>query len=160
MKISDGVEWSAHACAILACLPEGAALSASALADFHALPKAYLAKHLQALARAGVVMSVKGSGGGYRLAKPAGELTMLDIRFAIEGSSPDFRCREIRRNGPCGLREANAPPCSIAAAFWKAEEAYRTALNAVTVADVVSIIGSSATPERTRFFVSWLTSVS
>ena len=54
MKLSDGVEWGVHACTLLAVLPSDAALPAPRLAEYHGVPSAYLAKHLQALARAGV----------------------------------------------------------------------------------------------------------
>ena len=54
MKMSEGVEWTAHACVLLAALPPGVGLPANALAEFHELAPAYMAKHMQALARAGV----------------------------------------------------------------------------------------------------------
>ena len=75
MRMSEGVEWTAHACVLLAALPPGVGLPAAALAEFHYLAPAYMAKHMQALARAGVVESIRGAGGGYRLARPAGEVT-------------------------------------------------------------------------------------
>ena len=55
MKMSEGVEWTAHACALLAALPPGMGLPAAALAEFHYLAPAYMAKHMQALARANKV---------------------------------------------------------------------------------------------------------
>ncbi len=55
MKMSEGVEWTAHACVLLAALPPRVGLPANALAEFHALAPAYMAKHMQALTRAGVV---------------------------------------------------------------------------------------------------------
>ena len=72
VKLSDGVEWGVHACVLLAVLPPDAALPAARLAEYHGVPSAYLAKHLQALARGGVLETVKGPRGGYRLARPAG----------------------------------------------------------------------------------------
>ena len=39
---------------------------------------AYLAKHLQALARAGIVVSLPGAKGGYKLSRPAAQITLLD----------------------------------------------------------------------------------
>jgi Rrf2 family protein len=156
MKISDGVEWAAHACALLALLPEGVALNAAALAEFHTLPQAYMAKHMQALARAGVVTSVRGARGGYRLARPPSEVTMLDIRIAIEGPGPDFHCREIRRNGPCASRKTGGAPCTIAAAFWAAETAYRTQLQTVTVADIVADLARGMDEDRLERFRAWL----
>ena len=46
--MSDGVEWAIHCCTMLAVLPDGEALPAARLAEFHEVPPAYLAKHLQA----------------------------------------------------------------------------------------------------------------
>jgi DNA-binding IscR family transcriptional regulator len=57
MKLGDGVEWGLHCCALLAALPPDDALPATKLAEYHGVPGAYLAKHLQALARAGIVES-------------------------------------------------------------------------------------------------------
>ena len=52
------------------------------------MPPAYLAKHLQALAQAGIVESVAGRKGGYRLRRPAGEITLLEVVDAVEGTGP------------------------------------------------------------------------
>ena len=103
MKLSDGVEWGVHACVLLAVLPPDAALPAARLAEYHGVPSAYLAKHLQALARAEVLETVKGPRGGYRLARPAAEITVLDVVEAIDGDEPAFRCTEIRRRGPSAV---------------------------------------------------------
>src|SRR3954452_19316705 len=100
MRMSDGVEWGVHVCTLLAALPSDGALPAARLAEFHGVPPAYLAKHLQALARAGIITSTHGPKGGYRLAKPARQITLLEVVDAIEGAEPSFRCSEIRRPGP------------------------------------------------------------
>jgi DNA-binding IscR family transcriptional regulator len=55
MRMGDGVEWALHSCTMLALLPPESALPAARLAEFHGVPAAYLAKHLQALSQAGIV---------------------------------------------------------------------------------------------------------
>ena len=92
MQISRGVEWAAHAASLLATLPEGMGLRAEALAQYHGVPQAYMAKQMQALSKAGLVHTSRGRQGGYRLAKPAEEITLWDIMAAIEGKSPAFTC--------------------------------------------------------------------
>jgi Rrf2 family protein len=159
MKISDGVEWSCHACAVLAGLPQGVALPASALAAFHELPPAYMAKHLQALSRAGIVRSVRGVGGGYRLARPANEIGLWDIRQAIEGAAPDFQCREIRRSGPCSEFGASSRPCAIASAFWTAERAYQQSLQSVTVAHIAQGVAKLYGAKGVARFSAWVKEV-
>jgi Rrf2 family protein len=160
MKIGEGVEWSCHACAILAGLPQGVALRASALAAFHELPPAYMAKHLQALSRAGIVRSVRGVRGGYRLARPANEISLWDIRQAIEGATSDFQCREIRRKGPCSEFGEAARPCAIAAAFWAAERVYQQTLELATVAHIAHGVAKLYGAKGTARFSAWVKEVS
>src|SRR5262245_42477747 len=103
MRISEGVEWGLHCCTLLAVLPEGQTLPSARLAEYHELPPAYLAKHLQALSRAGIIESVQGAKGGYRLSRPAAEIPVLDVVLAIEGDEPAFQCAEIRQCGPASV---------------------------------------------------------
>jgi len=155
MRMSEGVEWTAHACALLAALPPGVGLPAAVLAEFHYLAPAYMAKHMQALARAGVVESVRGAGGGYRLAKPASEITLWEIVEAIEGAEPPFRCTEIRGQGPCPSTDFRKP-CEITSVFRKAETAWRTELKSVSLADIAAEVGRKATPARRAQLTQWL----
>ena len=157
MKMSKGVEWAAHACAILALLPPGSALPGDALADFLDVPRPYMAKQLQALSRAGIVIAQRGVAGGYRLARPADSISLWDIAAAIEGSAPIFRCTEVRRNGPCGASPAECPgPCEIAAAFQSAETAYRQTLAAVPLTDIVAGAARTATEDRKQRINEWI----
>jgi len=137
MKLGDGVEQAIHCVTMLAALPEGRLLSAAALAEFHGVSTSYLLKHLQALSGTGIVTTVPGPRGGYRLAKSASNITLLDIVLAVEGPEPAFRCKEIRQNGPNPLPpERFTSPCAINAAMLRAERAYRTELNSVSIADL------------------------
>jgi Rrf2 family protein len=157
MRMSDGVEWTAHACVALGALPEGVGLSAAALAELNDLPPAYMAKHMQALARAGVVTSVRGAGGGYRLARPAAEVSLWDIVEAIEGPEPAFRCTEIRQQGPCAAKPADCKhPCGIAAAFYAAEKAWRGALKGVTLDVILADLAKKQSPARRAELLGWL----
>jgi Rrf2 family protein len=145
MQLSDGVEWGLHCATLLSFLPDGHALPAARLAEYHGVPGAYLAKHLQSLSRAGVVESVPGARGGYRLARPPTEISMLDVVEALDGHDSAFRCTEIRRRGPTAVpaREYRAP-CAIHAVMDRADAAWRAELAAVTIADIVTMLGKSA----------------
>ena len=136
--MSEGVEWVLHSCTVLAALPDGQALPAAKLAEFHGVAPAYLAKHLQAAAAAGIVTSVPGPRGGYRLGRPAAEIPLLDVVLAVDGDDTAFRCSEIRQRGPVSSPpDAFRRPCGIARAMWRAEDAWRAELQATTVADLV-----------------------
>lgn len=139
MKLGDGVEQSIHCTAVLSGLSAGGVLSAAALAEFHGVSTSYLLKHLQALSGAGILETVPGPKGGYRLAKKPEDISLLDIVLAVEGPAPAFRCSEIRQRGP------NPPPqryftkpCQITAAMLRAERAYRAELASTSIADILA----------------------
>lgn len=160
MRLGEGVEWAVHCCTLLAVLPEGMTLPATRLAEYHEVTPSYLAKHLQALREAGIVTSSTGRYGGYRLARPADEITLLDVVLAVEGGRRAFRCTEIRRCGPSAVPEATyAKPCGIAAAMHRAEDAWRASLAEATVADMVGEALRNAHPEALERGATWIQSV-
>lgn len=138
MKLAEGVEWALHCC-ILLHWAEREAVPAAKLAEYHDLPAAYLNKQLQALGRTGVLTSQPGPRGGFRLAKPPEQITLMDVVAAIEGPEDAFRCTEIRQQGQAaGSRESFRTPCSISTAMRRAELAWRRALAEQTLADVIA----------------------
>ncbi|MFC5585563.1 RrF2 family transcriptional regulator [Nitratireductor kimnyeongensis] len=152
MKLSDGVEASVHCATLLAQLDEGRTMPASALAEYHGLSQSYLLKHLKQLTAAGLLESVPGPHGGYRLARSADAVTLLDVVLAIEGPKPAFRCAEIRQRGPGALEpKAYAKPCGINAAMLRAEQAYRAELRKTRLSDVISDYQASADPRSLAF---------
>lgn len=157
MKLGEGVEWAAHVASLLALLPTGRALPLRALAQFFDLPEPYLAKHLQKLSRAGLVVSRRGPGGGYGLGRPAADITLAEIVRAVEGGGRAFRCTEIRRRGPSGVADAcYRGACGIARAMWKAEAAYASALASVTLAELAATGAAETPPEQARSAALWV----
>lgn len=151
MKLGEGVEAATHCATLLAGLEGGATVPAAALAARFGLSASYLLKHLQALAGRGVLESLPGPAGGYRLARPADQVTLLDIVLAIEGPEPAFRCRDIRRKGCVRLPDAAyARPCAIDAAMQRAEAAWRGALAATSLADLQAEFRRDAHPQAVR----------
>jgi Rrf2 family protein len=157
MKMSQGIEWSIHCCAVLALLPPGRALRIEKLAEFYDLPVPYLRKHYQALSRAGVLTTAPGPRGGYALARAADEISLLDIYEAVEGKEPAFRCSEIRRQGPTTCGQKLYPvACNIATSMWKAEAAYRAELAAVNLTQVLSEASMQISDARKAKSREWL----
>jgi Rrf2 family protein len=160
MQMGEGVEWALHSCALLALVPPDRTLPAARLAEYHGVPPAYLAKHLQALAQAGIVESVPGRKGGYRLSRPADEVTLLEVIEAVEGTGPSFRCREIRRRGPARLPASEyRAPCGIDAAMQRAEDAWRAELATQTIGDVLRHLSVSVSPVAVRKSAAWFQEV-
>ena len=158
--MSERVEWAAHCAVLLALLPDGRSLSAARLAEYHGVPGPYLAKSLQALMQSGIVGSRAGRSGGYRLARPATDVTLLEVYDAIEGDGTFFRCTEIRRRGPTRVAASRySPVCGVAAAMWDAERAWRDSLAGVTLADLAAGTVAQAPPEAVAKGVRWLATV-
>jgi Rrf2 family protein len=157
MRLGDGVEWALHCCTVLAVVPSDEALPAAKLAEFHGVPPAYLAKHLQALSRAGITDSVPGKRGGYRLARPAAEITLLDVVDAVEGTDPVFRCTEIRQRGPASLPVSEyRAACTITVAMRRAEAAYRAELRSQSVLDLVLALSEVIDPRAVEKAMAWM----
>lgn len=56
------------------------------------IPRSFLAKILQRLARAAIVKSFRGVKGGFQLNRPPAEISLLDVIEAIEGPVAMNRC--------------------------------------------------------------------
>ncbi|MBB1261911.1 RrF2 family transcriptional regulator [Streptomyces alkaliterrae] len=155
MKMSNGVEWALHCCVSLS--QATSPVPVARFAELHGVPTAYLAKQLQALSRAGIVRSVPGPSGGYRLTRAPSEITVLEVVEAVDGREPPFRCTEIRRRGPLALSpESCAKPCAVARAMASADAAWRGALADVTVADLGRSIDTDSSGTAMRELRGWL----
>jgi Rrf2 family protein len=148
MKLSEGVEWALHCTWTLAAAPSAEPLSTRRLAEFYDLPAPYLAKVLTSLVRAGVLTATSGPRGGFRLARPASDITAAEVVEAVEGRGQLFSCTEIRQRGPVPLTGAACrTPCGISRLMDRAERAWWSELAATTVADLVHTSGVGA-PQR------------
>lgn len=157
MMLKSQVEWVLHCCAILAGLPEKRYLATRDLAEFHGIPKEYLSKALQSLSQAAIVESTLGPSGGYRLAKPATEITFLDIVEAVEGKRSTFVCSEIRKNNPC--RDADyceTKPCPVARVMWEADHEWRKKLRSVRLSDLVEELANELPADLWEKSFEWV----
>lgn len=116
----------------LARLPEGVYGGAAKIAHEIRAPQNYLGKLLQALARAGLVISQKGLGGGFRLARDADEITLYDVVEPLEHLSRWSGCllgqRECSDEAACGIHEQ-----------WKrVRNAYLRLLTRTTISDLLA----------------------
>jgi Rrf2 family protein len=153
--MSGGVEWALH-CTVVLTAAESP-VPAARLAELHDVSATYLAKQLQALSRAGLIQSVQGHAGGYVLTRPAQQITVLDVVEAVDGARPAFQCTEIRQRGPMATpAEACRTPCAISRAMSAADDAWRAALAAVSVADLARSVTGDYGPGTFASIRGWL----
>lgn len=127
--LSQTVEYALRAAVYLAGQPE--ARTNRQIARATRVPPAYLSKVLQSLARAGVVHSQRGIHGGFSLAKPADQLTVLDIVNAVE---PLQRIREC----PLKLESHGANLCPLHRRLDNALAMVEKAFSQSTLAEVLA----------------------
>ncbi|WP_402377294.1 RrF2 family transcriptional regulator [Isoptericola rhizosphaerae] len=149
MKLPESTEWALHSVTALAQVPREA-VSARRLAEHFGLPSPYLSKQLALLVRAGVLSASTGPRGGFRLARPASSITLLDVVEAVDGSADPYTCHEIRQQGRgAAPLEECVEPCLLAQKMRKAHLAWQGSLRAVVVSELVGSL-SEEVVARTR----------
>ena len=133
--MTQTVEYALRAMTILA-YREGESCTTEAVADLTKVPVAYLAKILQGLAKAGLIRTQRGVGGGVSLAKKATELTILDVVNAVE---------PIRRYKVCplGIQSHGAQLCPLHTRLDKSLADLEESFRGMRLADILSEPSSS-----------------
>lgn len=96
--LGKNVEYAIHSLVYLIDTPQESTITVRDLAHFQKISETYLAKAFTKLKKAGIVRSNIGVKGDYKLARPASEITFLDIVLAVEGEISFFECNNIRDN--------------------------------------------------------------
>ena len=98
------------------------------------IPKSFLAKILQSLAKASILKSFKGINGGFTLAHDTHDINMLDVMTAVEGKSPAvFECSPSLADCPSD----RASLCSIWPFLNKLQGKIDSFLGELTLADIL-----------------------
>ena len=109
------------------------ALSLAAIAERQQISRPYLEQLFARLRREGLVRSVRGPGGGYRLARPAEEMSVADVVTAVDEPLRATRCRG---DGPgCMTGGARCLTHDLWAETGRQLQAY---LSGVSLADVLA----------------------
>ena len=128
MKISAKAEYACLAVVALAGHPEGVPLRIREIAESHGIPERYLVQILLQLKGSGLVSSTRGAAGGYRLARPAAEISLGEVLSAIDGPGEP-------------PREAAGPAGRALASIWEdLRDAERTVLGRTSIAQIAERI--------------------
>jgi Rrf2 family protein len=106
LRISEAAKLGLHATALIARSERR--LSVRELAERLCVSHSHLAKVMQRLVAAGLLDSERGARGGFRLAKAADHVTLLEVWEALDGELGDSRClfeRPVCGVGQCVLGE-------------------------------------------------------
>jgi Rrf2 family protein len=109
------------------------ARSAKDIAEAYHIPPPLLAKILQTLAKAGLLVSHAGTNGGYALARPAKEISAFEVIRAIDG--PLFITSCITIHGTCDL----AGHCTIKEPLRKVNDSIKDLLSGIRISDLAEV---------------------
>jgi len=131
LRLSKKSDYALIAMKHLATRPDGGgSSSAREISESYAIPLELMAKVLQRLVRARLLVSVQGTRGGYRLGRNAAQISVADVIQAVDGpvtvtacSPDDHTCDQFTK-------------CSIRDPLWKIKNVILDALTTVSVAEM------------------------
>jgi Rrf2 family protein len=85
MKLTRASDYALGALVHLVRAGDGGPVPSHLIADAHGIPERFLVKVLRPLVNAGILRSVKGPGGGYRLGRAPKEVSLLEVVEAVDG---------------------------------------------------------------------------
>ncbi|MBA2303595.1 MAG: SUF system Fe-S cluster assembly regulator [Acidobacteria bacterium] len=132
LRLSKKADYALMAMKHLATRTDSASASAREIAEQYDIPIELMAKVLQRLARRGLVTSLQGTRGGYRLARQTSQISVADIIEAIEGPLRVTACSTEEEN--CG----QYAKCSIRDPLWKIKDRIVSALSDCSLLEIVS----------------------
>jgi Rrf2 family transcriptional regulator, cysteine metabolism repressor len=124
---------------------EAEPVALAAVAEAELLPLSYLEHLVAKLRQAGLVSSVRGAHGGYRLAKPAAEIAMLDVVEALEGPIAPMECFHPDREGRvlCSHETDGDRACATKLLWTRVHGGVTKALAGTTLAELVEFADSA-----------------
>ena len=130
LRVTKLTDYATVVLTVLAARP-GEVLSATELADAAGLEPPTVSKLLKPLAQAGLVEGLRGVHGGYRLARPATDISLIEIVEAMEGPLAITECSHD--HSQCGIAEQ----CGVRSNWRLINDVVAEALRNVTLAQML-----------------------
>jgi Rrf2 family protein len=116
LRISRKIDYGLRAMIYLASIPPDTIVPFREIARQMMVPEDFLAKILKTLVDQGMVRSTRGPHGGYALARPAGEISFLEVIEAVEGPIAINVC--LDGEDPC----SKASACTMVDVWRRGQE--------------------------------------
>jgi Rrf2 family protein len=133
MRLTRASSYALHAIVYLAAKKPNEPMPSHLVAQARGIPERFLLKVLKPLVSARLLLSVKGPNGGYRLAKPANQISMLEVVEAVDGPIRGYAPLS-QNHGTGGLDRKFETICNQAA------DQIRAQLEKVRIADLAPLI--------------------
>ena len=132
MKLSTRGRYGLRAVTDLAVHSKDGPVSISSIAERQELSEGYLEQLIAKLKKAGIVKSIRGSGGGYELARLPKDISAGDILRALEGDMKVVDCPESKE--AC----ANYDACVTKYVWRRINDSINTAVDAMTLEEIIN----------------------
>ncbi len=130
LKLTKKADYGLIAMRYLAETGANCSFSAKDIAEAHGIPAELLAKILQRLVKAGLLVSQQGINGGYALARDAQKISALEVIRAIEG--PLFLTSCVTTRGECG----QTSHCTVREPLRKVSQSIEEVLGKISIGDM------------------------
>jgi Rrf2 family protein len=135
MKLTRASSYAIHAVVYMAQQKSDKPVASHKVADERGMPERFLLKVLKPLVSAGVLRSIKGPNGGYQLARPISEVSLLEIVEAVDG--------RLRGQAPFDAKSNTALNGKLTDICNQSAEAVRKTFEKVRVSDLVGAKGDN-----------------
>lgn len=133
MKLSTKGRYGLRAIVDLAVYSEKESVSISSIARRQNISERYLEQLAGKLKKAGLIMSTRGAQGGYRLARPADEISVGDVLRALEGNLEAVGCQGLKPEGGC----ESADFCVTKHVWQKINESITQAVDEIMLEELI-----------------------
>lgn len=154
MNMKPGVEQSVYAVLLLNMLPDKAVLPGEAISQQLGTSPTYFQKLLRKLVNAGLIMSIPGVKGGFKLNKKPEEINVFDIYVAIEGQQSLYSPSGVLSD----LLELEKPErcCLLTDLMIEAESAWRARMEQETIKSLSQKMKEPKFRQKTTELADWL----
>ncbi|WP_142826981.1 RrF2 family transcriptional regulator [Planococcus soli] len=154
MHMKPGVEQSVYAILLLNMLPDKTVLPGEAISQQLGTSPTYFQKLLRKLVSAGLITSVPGVKGGFKLNKKPQDISVFDIYVAIEGQQSLYSSSGVLGD----LLELEEPErcCLLTDLMLEAENAWRSRMEQETIALLSERMKEEQFQEKTKKLTEWL----
>lgn len=160
MQFSKSTDYALHALIHLGHSERQSNIGIKELSSKLGVSESYLSKIMSKLRQDGIVRAVPGVNGGYELARPADQITFLDVIQVIEGRQRLFECSNSKSqqhqllaegSEAAGEREASAiKGCLVEKVMFDAEQHLHQYLREQTIQSVLNMAAKRGTHEMNK----------
>jgi len=137
MQVTRAGEYGIIGLLHLARQPAGRTVMIDEISEQEGIPKSFLAKIFQSLAKGGFVKSHRGAGGGFSLAKGPYEISLLQVLNCVEKAFALQRC--VTAAPKCVVAHRSRESCALCAIFGEAQNRVNEVFTRTTLQDLLKL---------------------